>query len=76
VTGDDTPTGGTSGTSSGGTGAVTYGIPGPSCDSLRGTECQGESCCTSILVPGGTFMMVLTPVGPGPTCADLSGTRV
>jgi len=58
-----TPTGGTGGTSTGGTGAITYGIPGPSCDSLTGTECQGESCCTTILVPGGTFMMGRSEAG-------------
>jgi formylglycine-generating enzyme required for sulfatase activity len=24
---------------------------------MNGTECQGKSCCSSLLVPGGTFMM-------------------
>src|SRR5690606_4119185 len=29
----------------------------PSCASMTGNECQGESCCTSIVLPAGTFMM-------------------
>jgi formylglycine-generating enzyme required for sulfatase activity len=28
----------------------------PSCDSLSPTACNGESCCTSIAVPSGTFL--------------------
>jgi cysteine-rich repeat protein len=27
----------------------------PSCRNLTGTECQGESCCTTLRVEGGTF---------------------
>ncbi len=64
-------TGGTStggkasgGTSTGGTTAV---IP-PSCTGLS-AQCQGESCCTSISVPGGTFKMGRSLV---PTDADYS----
>jgi formylglycine-generating enzyme required for sulfatase activity len=30
--------------------------PGPSCDGL-GPICQGESCCTALLVPGGSFLL-------------------
>jgi len=30
---------------------------GQSCSALTGSECQGESCCQSILVPGGAFPM-------------------
>jgi len=33
------------------------GPEGPSCSEMIGTECRGESCCMSILVPGGTFPM-------------------
>lgn len=33
------------------------GQPGPSCQAMSGTECQGESCCSTILVPGSTFPM-------------------
>ena len=36
---------------------IIYGIPGPSCDGMTGTESQGKSGCSSILVPGGTFPM-------------------
>jgi formylglycine-generating enzyme required for sulfatase activity len=50
--GSDAGTGGT-----GGTGGTQYGNPGPSCTGMSGTACQGESCCSSILVPGGTFPM-------------------
>ncbi len=32
-----------------------YGVPGPSCNGMTGTECQGESCCANILVPGGSY---------------------
>jgi formylglycine-generating enzyme required for sulfatase activity len=30
--------------------------PGPSCNGL-GSICQGESCCTTLLVPGGPFLL-------------------
>jgi formylglycine-generating enzyme required for sulfatase activity len=29
----------------------------PSCAGMCGTECHGESCCTSILLPGGSFTL-------------------
>ena len=38
-------------------GSLAYGSEGPSCSSMTGTECGAESCCTSIVVPGGTFPM-------------------
>jgi sulfatase modifying factor 1 len=45
-----------------------YGLEGQSCASMTGTECNGESCCTSIVVPGGTF-----PMGRGTeTCTECS----
>jgi sulfatase modifying factor 1 len=50
----------------GNTGTAGYGISGQSCKGMTGTECNGESCCTSLLVPGGTF-----PMGRGTeTCSD------
>ena len=74
-----TATGGASGGAPGGTGgdnpatggstggaAMVYGVDGQSCAWMTGTECNGESCCTSIEVPGGTF-----PMGRGTeTCSD------
>jgi sulfatase modifying factor 1 len=36
---------------------VVYGPEGPSCTGMTGTECNSESCCASIAVPGGTFAM-------------------
>lgn len=51
-TGGATSTGGTTG--SGGTGG---GTEGPSCAGTTGAECNGESCCTTITVPGGPFLM-------------------
>lgn len=30
---------------------------GRSCQGMTGTECQGESCCTHLSVPAGTFLM-------------------
>jgi sulfatase modifying factor 1 len=36
---------------------LVYGPEGQSCSAMAGTECNGESCCTSIVVPGGTFPM-------------------
>ncbi len=50
--GSEAGTGGT-----GGTGGSQYGIPGQSCNGMTGRECQGKSCCSNILVPGGTFPM-------------------
>ena len=50
----------------GGTGTGGYGVPGQSCNGMTGTECNGESCCTSIPVPAGTF-----PMGRGAeTCSN------
>ena len=34
-----------------------YGPEGPSCADLSGTECNGESCCASIVLPGSTYPM-------------------
>jgi len=53
----------------GGVESVVYGPEGPSCSGMTGTECQGESCCSSLLVPGGTF-----PMGRGTEiCSDCNG---
>ena len=52
-TGEPSGSGGTGGTG----GIAAIGPEGPSCSGMSGTECNGESCCTSILVPGGTFPM-------------------
>ena len=52
----DFPTDGTTG-ADGSAGAVGYGISGQSCKGMNGTECSGESCCTSLPVPAGTFPM-------------------
>jgi sulfatase modifying factor 1 len=49
-------TGGGSG-GAGGTGGTVYGPEGPSCSGMNGTECNGESCCTSIVLPGGSYLM-------------------
>ncbi len=32
-------------------------LSGSSCDGMAGDECNGESCCTTLLVPGGTLDM-------------------
>lgn len=32
-------------------------VPGPSCAGTTGTECQGTSCCASLVVLGGAFKM-------------------
>jgi len=50
------PEGGAGGGGSGGEPAMGYGTVGQSCVGLE-ARCQGESCCTSIVVPGGTFIM-------------------
>ncbi len=68
--GDDSPAAGAAGQGAAGQGAagqggggaagdsgIAYGTPGPSCNGMAGNECQGESCCANILVPGGTFPM-------------------
>jgi formylglycine-generating enzyme len=46
--------GGTSGSAGSGGGGGCDGCS--SCAGMTGTECQGESCCESLLVTGGTFM--------------------
>jgi len=61
-TGGSGGTGGTGGSGgaggTGGTGgAIQYGTPGQSCNGMAGNECQGVSCCQSILLPGGDFAM-------------------
>ncbi len=61
--------GGTSGTTggAGGTGgAMTYEVSFQSCSDMAGDECQGESCCTTLDVPAGSF-----PMGRGTElCSD------
>jgi len=55
----DAPAGGGGGGDGGGSGGTTtteFGVVAQSCDGLA-ESCQGESCCTSIVVPGGTFTM-------------------
>ncbi len=54
ATGGNPTTGGTGGS------GVTCGqnvgsSPGDSCNDEAGDECQGESCCTTLYVPGGTY---------------------
>jgi len=57
--------GGTTSTD-GSVGTAGYGISGQSCKGMTGTECNGESCCTSLPVPAGTF-----PMGRGTeTCSN------
>ena len=54
--------GGQTGSSGSGGGGPT--VTSPSCKSATGTECQGESCCTAITVPAGSFTLggdVVTP---------------
>jgi formylglycine-generating enzyme len=48
--------GGMTGTG-GNTGTAGYGISGQSCKGMTGTECNGESCCASLPIPGGTLLM-------------------
>ena len=36
---------------------IVDGNDNPSCSGMTGTECGGGSCCTRILVPGGSFPM-------------------
>lgn len=61
VTGGTDGGGGSSGTGgvvgSGGSTGTPAGTPGPSCNGLAATcgPSESESCCTSLLVPGGTF---------------------
>jgi len=40
-----------------GSAGIVYGPEGPSCDGMTSTECQNGSCCTSIVVPGGSFLI-------------------
>jgi formylglycine-generating enzyme required for sulfatase activity len=58
-------TGGSSGAGSGGSPGTPAGIPGPSCADLAATcgPSGNESCCTSLLVPGGTFYRSYDGVG-------------
>ncbi len=55
-TGDASGTGGDTGTGGDG-GPTQYGSEGLSCSGRTGHECQGQSCCQSIVVPGGDFAM-------------------
>ena len=57
-------TGGTAGTGGSGTGGtagtaggIIYGPEGQSCSGMIGSECNGESCCTSIVLPAGSYLM-------------------
>ncbi len=57
-----------------GDGGIVFGTPGPSCTDLA-TKCQGESCCTNIVISGGKFMMGRSASGTdacpsGMTCDD------
>jgi sulfatase modifying factor 1 len=36
---------------------LVYGPEGQSCSGMTGTECNGGSCCTSIVLPAGSFLM-------------------
>jgi formylglycine-generating enzyme required for sulfatase activity len=40
-------------------------MPGPSCARMKGNECAGSDCCSSFLVPGGTFPMGRSTVDGG-----------
>jgi formylglycine-generating enzyme required for sulfatase activity len=51
----DAEAGGAGAGGSGGSGQD--GTKVPSCQGMTGNECQGESCCSNILVPGDTFLM-------------------
>ena len=56
--GDGAEGGGAAGAASeAGSEDVVYGLDEASCASMTGTECHGESCCTSIVLPGGSFPM-------------------
>jgi sulfatase modifying factor 1 len=53
---------------SAGSGNARMGTEGQSCSAMSGSECNGESCCTTIVVPGGAF-----PMGRGTeTCGSCS----
>jgi formylglycine-generating enzyme required for sulfatase activity len=41
----------------------TVGSPGRSCEGRPDTECGGVSCCASLVVPGGTFLMGRSTTG-------------
>jgi sulfatase modifying factor 1 len=67
-TGGSSASGGTGGTGgnvggAGAAGAANAGyenqcaVEGRSCSHMTGTECNEESCCTCLIVPGGTFLM-------------------
>jgi formylglycine-generating enzyme required for sulfatase activity len=62
--GGESGDGGGDGIAGSGGGLTTGGgsgiAPGQSCNGMTGTECQGEDCCASPLVPGGTFERTLT----------------
>lgn len=50
--------GGQSGDGAAGANSVERTVPdGPSCTGMKGTECNGDDCCTSFVVPGGLFHM-------------------
>lgn len=74
--GDDGGSGNAGGNGSAGSGgSPAPDISGPSCSGMRGNECQGKNCCSSIPVPGGTFRMGRSENGTdacpvGETCGD------
>src|SRR5262245_50990366 len=50
--------GGEGGTGGDGGAAIPWpSVPYASCEGMAEDECQGESCCTTLAVPGGMFMM-------------------
>jgi hypothetical protein len=58
--------GGSGGVASSSDESPVCGPEGQSCSGMTGTECSGESCCRTILLPGGSF-----PMGRGTeACGD------
>jgi formylglycine-generating enzyme required for sulfatase activity len=71
-TGDASATeGGPDAPGDGSDGGIVFGTPGQSCAGLT-TMCQGESCCTNIVIPGGKFMMGRGAAGSD-ACPDPDG---
>jgi len=57
ATGGSSGVGAAGGQGGTGGGGPTYDVPGQSCFDLTGTECNGTSCCTSIALPAGSYLM-------------------